>query len=160
MRVQFVGQLTVTRPSGMDVLNNAIDRIVQIYPRPWRNVAIAVAPSTVTITNTEDGKQIAECRVRFLSFLGIGHDVKHCGFIMHTAQDQFVAYIFYSEPSTGALCKTIEAACKLRYQKCLDAHPGVGRGRNGEVGTPRSISATLRSVFGSITGRKARSAES
>ncbi|KAK3891979.1 hypothetical protein Pcinc_004147, partial [Petrolisthes cinctipes] len=161
MRVQFVGQLTVSLPSGIDVLNDAIDCTVQLNPRPWRNVAIAVAPSTVTITNTEDGKQIAECRVRFLSFLGIGKDVKHCGFIMHTAQDQFVAYIFFSEPSTGALCKTIEAACKLRYQKCLDAHPGgVGRGRGGGAGTPRSISAALRSVFGSITGRKARSAES
>lgn len=48
---------------------------------------------------------------------------------------------------------------QLRYQKCLDAHPGVGRGGRG-VGTPRTISATLRSVLGTITGRKARSAES
>lgn len=61
----------------------------------------------------DDGKQIAECRVRFLSFLGIGRDVKQCAFIMHTAQDQFIAHIFHCEPSTGALCKTIEAACKV-----------------------------------------------
>lgn len=61
----------------------------------------------------DDGKQIAECRVRFLSFLGIGRDVKHCAFIMHTAQDQFIAHVFFCEPSTGALCKTIEAACKV-----------------------------------------------
>lgn len=46
----------------------------------------------------------------------------HCGFVMHTAQDRFVAHVFHCEPSAGALCKTIEAACKLRYQKCLDAH--------------------------------------
>ncbi|XP_045133262.1 uncharacterized protein LOC123517334 isoform X2 [Portunus trituberculatus] len=159
MRVQYVGLLQVERPSGMEVLNTAIDRVVEANPPPWRNVSVAVAPSTVTITNTDDGKQIAECRVRFLSFLGIGHDVKHCAFIMHTAQDQFIAYVFFCEPSTGALCKTIEAACKLRYQKCLDAHPGVGRGGRG-AGTPRTISATLRSVLGTITGRKARSAES
>lgn len=158
MRVQYVGVLQVERPSGMDVLNSAIERVIEANPKPWKNVSVAVAPSTVTITNTDDGKQIAECRVRFLSFLGIGQDVKHCAFIMHTAQDQFIAHVFHCEPSTGALCKTIEAACKLRYQKCLDAHPGVSRGRG--VGTPRSISATLRSVFGSITGRKARSAES
>ncbi|RXG59753.1 Protein Fe65-like protein [Armadillidium vulgare] len=47
-----------------------------------------------------------------LSFLGIGQNVKHCAFIMHTAQDQFIAHVFYCEPSSGALCKTIEAACK------------------------------------------------
>ena len=32
---------------------------------------------------------------------------------MHTAQDQFVAHVFHCEPSAGALCKTIEAACKV-----------------------------------------------
>ncbi|MPC90863.1 Protein Fe65 [Portunus trituberculatus] len=124
MRVQYVGLLQVERPSGMEVLNTAIDRVVEANPPPWRNVSVAVAPSTVTITNTDDGKQIAECRVRFLSFLGIGHDVKHCAFIMHTAQDQFIAYVFFCEPSTGALCKTIEAACKCRR--------GKGRGYRAE----------------------------
>ncbi|KAG7165513.1 Fe65-like [Homarus americanus] len=108
MRVQYVGVLQVERPSGMDVLNSAIDRVVESNPRPWRNVSVAVAPSTVTITNTDDGKQIAECRVRFLSFLGIGQDVKHCAFIMHTAQDQFIAYVFHCEPSTGALSEIPE----------------------------------------------------
>lgn len=41
---------------------------------------------------------------------------------MHGAEDQFYAHIFHCEPSAGPLCKTIEAACKLRFQKYLDAH--------------------------------------
>ena len=36
-----------------------------------------------------------------------------CGFIMHCAQDQYVAHVFNCDPSAGALCKTIEAACKV-----------------------------------------------
>jgi len=32
---------------------------------------------------------------------------------MHTAEDEFVAHIFHCEPSAGAICKTIEAACKV-----------------------------------------------
>lgn len=32
---------------------------------------------------------------------------------MHTAQDHFIAHVFYCEPSAGALCKIIEAACKV-----------------------------------------------
>jgi len=32
---------------------------------------------------------------------------------MHTAQEQFIAYVFHCEPSAGALSKTIEAACKV-----------------------------------------------
>jgi hypothetical protein len=51
--------------------------------------------------------------VRYLSFLGIGRNVKQCAFIMHTAQDLFIAHVFNCEPSSGALCKTIEAACKV-----------------------------------------------
>lgn len=63
-----------------------------------------------------------EIRVRYLSFMGIGRDVQTCGVIVHTARDDFQAHCFFSTPSSGALCKAIEAACVLRYQKCLDAH--------------------------------------
>ncbi|CAL4071158.1 unnamed protein product, partial [Meganyctiphanes norvegica] len=162
MRVEYVGMIQVDKPGGMEVINQAIEDVTASNPGPWKSVTVAVAPSTVTITSCDDGKQIAECRVRFLAFLGIGLNVKHCAFIMHNAQDKFVAYVFHCEPSTGALCKTIEAACKLRYQKCLDAHGGgAGRSMNGSSGSPRSISASLRSIFSTITGsRKARSAES
>lgn len=61
----------------------------------------------------QDDRLIAECRVRYLSFLGIGKNVKNCAFIMHTAQDKFICHVFLCEPSSGALCKTIEAACKV-----------------------------------------------
>ena len=33
-----------------------------------------------------DGQAPLECRVRFLSFLGIGSNVQQAAFIMHTAQ--------------------------------------------------------------------------
>lgn len=70
----------------------------------------------------QDNKPLVECRVRYLSFLGIGHNVKQCAFIMHTAQDLFIAHVFHCEPSSGALCKTVEAACKVRssqfFVKC------------------------------------------
>ena len=58
--------------------------------------------------------------------------------------------MFHCEPSAGQLCKTIEAACKLRYQKCLDARPNHQRASvsTGADGTERrSIGATLKSMF-------------
>ena len=74
---------------------------------------------------------------------------------MHTAQDTFVAHVFHCEPTAGPLCKTIEAACKLRYQKCLDARPQAamvrgpnGHGRGGP-GNRASIGSTLKNMFGS-----------
>jgi len=164
LKAQYIGSLPVRRPSGMETLNDAIDVMVnQIPPDQWRNVNVSVAPSVVTVTDAEDEEKIiVESRVRFLSFLGIGRQVENCAFIVHTANDVYIAHVMCCYPSSGAICKTIEAACKLRYQKCLDAH-GALRGRmapssGAQTPTGRSlegIGATLKSVFGSITGKKA-----
>ncbi|EFX77134.1 hypothetical protein DAPPUDRAFT_198588 [Daphnia pulex] len=161
LKAQYIGSLQVRRPSGMETLNDAIDQMASQVPADqWRDVNVAVAPSVVTITDAEDDEKIiVESRVRFLSFLGIGRQVENCGFIVHTANDVYIAHVLCCYPSSGAICKTIEAACKLRYQKCLDAH-GALRGRitnsSSTAQTPtgrslESLSATLKSVFGSIT---------
>ncbi|XP_008480579.1 protein Fe65 homolog, partial [Diaphorina citri] len=169
LRAQYLGSIQVSKPGGMDILNNAIDTLVSTVPQHlWQDVNIAVAPSMITIHSTDEetgGTLMAECRVRFLSFLGIGHNVKQCAFIMHTAQDLFIAHVFVTEPSSGALCKTIEAACKLRYQKCLDAHPGGIPRSSAQEGstTPgggKGLGAALKSIVGSITGRRLRSVTS
>ncbi|XP_044017998.1 protein Fe65 homolog isoform X1 [Aphidius gifuensis] len=162
LKAQYLGSMQVTAPSGMEVLNDAIDEMVTNTPiNQWKNVNVAVAPSMISILTPNDDKLITECRVRYLSFLGIGSNVKQCAFIMHTAQDLFIAHIFNCEPSSGALCKTIEAACKLRYQKCLDAHPQGFRSASS-LSTPngRGIGATLKSLVGSLTGRRNKQGES
>lgn len=162
LRAQYLGSMQVNQATGMEVLNEAIEHIVTNTPiNQWRNVNVAVAPSMISILTPNDDKLITECRVRYLSFLGIGHNVKQCAFIMHTAQDLFIAHVFNCEPSSGALCKTIEAACKLRYQKCLDAHPQGFRNASS-LNTPsgRGLGATLKSLVGSLTGRRNKQGES
>uniref|UniRef100_A0A914W443 PID domain-containing protein n=1 Tax=Plectus sambesii TaxID=2011161 RepID=A0A914W443_9BILA len=130
IRCHFLGVTQVPRATGIEILNEAVDRLVgQVRQERWILVDVSIAPSTITITEV-GGNQIAECRVRYLSFLGIGRDVKHCAFIMHTSSENFMCYVFHVEPSAGAMAKTIEAACKLRYQKVLDAHSGGGSHRS------------------------------
>ena len=108
----------------MDTINQAIELSESKCPESeWALVNVGVAPSTITITFSDSRRSPIDCRVRFLSFLGIGQDPRKCAFIVHTAQDTFQAYTFHCEPHSGPLCKTIEAACTLRYQKCLDARP-------------------------------------
>ncbi|CAH1104122.1 unnamed protein product [Psylliodes chrysocephalus] len=162
LRAQYLGCTQVTAATGMDILNESIDRLATtVPPDQWQPVNISIAPSMISIHHPHDERVLAECRVRYLSFLGIGKLIKHCAFIMHTAQDTFMAHVFYCEPSSGALCKTIEAACKLRYQKCLDAHPQSMGNSSTNVHTPgSSIGAALKSIVGSLRGRKSKSAES
>ncbi|KFM63455.1 Amyloid beta A4 precursor protein-binding family B member 2, partial [Stegodyphus mimosarum] len=161
LKVHYLGCTNVEKATGVDVLNDAIGQLSDSVPKSeYKYVNVAVAPSTITISEPGDeGKQLAECRVRFLSFLGIGKNVKNCGFIVHTAQDEFVAHVFYCEPSSGALCKTIEAACKLRYQKCLDAHRQDTDRKNSEA-QKKGLGTALKSVFGTFfLTRLSKSAE-
>lgn len=41
----------------------------------WIFSNVSIAPSTIIISEV-NGNQIAQCRVRYLSFLGIGQDIK------------------------------------------------------------------------------------
>lgn len=50
---------------------------------------------------------------------------------------------------------------QLRYQKCLDAHPqGFRQASTCEQSPGRGLSATLKSLVGTLTGRKAKGSES
>ncbi|CAD5217773.1 unnamed protein product [Bursaphelenchus okinawaensis] len=157
IRCHFIGVTEVPRATGIEVLNDAVDRLVRQIPTDkWILSDVSVALSNITIRDI-NGEQIAQCRVRYLSFLGVGQDIKHCAFIMHTSTENFLCYVFHVEPSAGLMAKTIEAACKLRYQKVLDAHINHGRSGNRArfTGEPKiicgpntiEIEATTQSPF-------------
>uniref|UniRef100_A0A915Q762 PID domain-containing protein n=1 Tax=Setaria digitata TaxID=48799 RepID=A0A915Q762_9BILA len=148
IRCHFLGVTQVPRATGIEVLNEAVDRLVsQVRSDRWILANVSIAPSTIIITEV-NGNQIAQCRVRYLSFLGIGRDIKHCAFIMSTSSENFMCYVFHVEPSAGPMAKTIEAACKLRYQKVLDAHASGRTPSNG-----KGWSESLWSVIGNMRDR-------
>jgi len=52
LRAQYLGCMQVSRATGMDILNDAIDRLVSTVPTDkWRSVNVAVAPSMISILN-------------------------------------------------------------------------------------------------------------
>ncbi|KAL3068328.1 hypothetical protein niasHT_030619 [Heterodera trifolii] len=124
IRCHFVGVTQVPRATGIETLNEAVDKLLMEVGRErWTQVDVHISPSAIVVFESDGGRrQIASCRVRYLSFLGIGRDVKHCAFIVAQSFDHFVCYVFHADPSAASLAKTIEAACKLRYQKVMDAH--------------------------------------
>jgi len=85
---RMIGTMQVNKPSGMEVLNNSIDTLVNQIPKDeWKMVSVAVAPSTITVSFVDGGEPPLDCRVRFLSFLGIGQqNAQYCAFIVHTSQ--------------------------------------------------------------------------
>ncbi|XP_058240710.1 amyloid beta precursor protein binding family B member 2 isoform X3 [Hemibagrus wyckioides] len=128
-QVLYVGMMPVARPIGMDILNSAVDSLMTSSTRDsWIPVMLNVADATVTVikekamTNEEE-EVLVECRVRFLSFMGVGRDVHSFAFIMDTGNQHFECHVFWCEPNAGSVSEAVQAACMLRYQKCLVARP-------------------------------------
>ncbi|XP_071981245.1 amyloid beta precursor protein binding family B member 2 isoform X4 [Engystomops pustulosus] len=122
--VLYVGMQSVTRPTGIEVVNDAIDSLILPSDREdWTPVIMNVADATVTVIKEKDEEVLVECRVRFLSFMGVGKDIHTFAFIMDTGSQHFETHVFWCEPNAGNVSEAVQAACMLRYQKCLVARP-------------------------------------
>ncbi|XP_026531135.1 amyloid-beta A4 precursor protein-binding family B member 2 isoform X4 [Notechis scutatus] len=123
--VQYLGMLPVTKPVGMDMLNGTIESLMESSNQEeWTPVTMNVADATVTVISDGDEEEIVvECRVRFLSFMGVGKDVHTFAFIMDAGNQHFECHVFWCEPNAGNVSEAVQAACMLRYQKCLVARP-------------------------------------
>ncbi|NXP67648.1 APBB2 protein, partial [Chloropsis cyanopogon] len=75
------------------------------------------------VRDQNEEEVMVECRVRFLSFMGVGKDIHTFAFIMDTGNQHFECHVFWCEPNAGNVSEAVQAACMLRYQKCLVARP-------------------------------------
>ncbi|KAM4810144.1 amyloid beta precursor protein binding family B member 2 [Rhinophrynus dorsalis] len=122
--VLYLGMLPVSKPIGMDVVNEAIETLMNPSDKEdWTPVIMNVADATVTVIKETDEEVLVECRVRFLSFMGVGKDVHTFAFIMDTGNQHFETHVFWCEPNAASVSEAVQAACMLRYQKCLVARP-------------------------------------
>lgn len=53
LRAQYVGCVEVNQPTGMEVLNDAIDKLTSCtLPENWDSVNVAVAPSMISVNSS------------------------------------------------------------------------------------------------------------
>eukprot|EP00064_Thunnus_orientalis_P010916 superscaffoldBa00001522_g10945 len=122
--VYYLGSGPVVKPVGMDIINDALEVAMNEKDKSeWTPVSVNVAPATLTILSRQNEEVLSECRVRFLSFMGVGKDVHTFAFIMAEGPREFTCHKFWCEPNAASLSEAVQAACMLRYQKCLDARP-------------------------------------
>lgn len=70
VRARYLGSAEVPRATGMDVLNDALERLAAARPpSAWRPCAVAVAPSMITIT--EEGVSVYDKSLRVCFDLSI-----------------------------------------------------------------------------------------
>ncbi|XP_061916396.1 amyloid beta precursor protein binding family B member 1 [Entelurus aequoreus] len=122
--VYYLGSEPVAKPVGIDLINDVLEVATRGKDKTeWTPVSVNVAPATLTILAKQTEEVLSECRVRFLSFMGVGKDVRTFAFIMADGPREFTCHKFWCEPNAASLSEAVQAACMLRYQKCLDARP-------------------------------------
>lgn len=143
--VFYMGVTYVSRPIGMDIINGAIENLLSSTGKEeWTPVILSIADTTVAVIKEKEEEEevLVECRVRFLSFMGVGRDVHTFAFIMDTGNQHFQCHVFWCDPNAGSVSEAVQAACVLRYQKCLVARPPSQRA--GSSSSPSSDSVTRR----------------
>ncbi|KAK1800511.1 hypothetical protein P4O66_005737, partial [Electrophorus voltai] len=125
-QVRYLGNVPVAKPVGMDIVNSALETALGSKDKEeWPPVTVNVASATLTVLVSDTEEVLSECRVRFLSFMGVGKDVHTFAFIMAEGPGDFICHMFWCEPNAASLSEAVQAACMLRYQKCLDARPPI-----------------------------------
>lgn len=180
IRCLYIGSVHVLKPNGINILNDAINKIYRdsvyryyedlapvdedsidlddiddnVKDSKWHLVSLTITPSNILAIKLDENEIIFDCRLRYLAFMGISTiNTKICALIVHNSDNTFTCHAFYNEPSAGPLCKTIEAACKLRYQKCLDAHPEAALNSNSNSSSSNLIGNTLNNIFSFIKNK-------
>ncbi|XP_041050075.1 amyloid-beta A4 precursor protein-binding family B member 3 [Carcharodon carcharias] len=121
--VQYIGCLPVANSMGMKLVNGVIRSLLDSVDRhDWSSVLLQVTDTTLSVCKGQESREPWwECRVRYLTFLGIGKDPRTFGLIVDTGLQRFECHVFWCEPDAGCISEAIQAACMLQYQKCLVA---------------------------------------
>ncbi|XP_010564295.1 PREDICTED: amyloid beta A4 precursor protein-binding family B member 3 [Haliaeetus leucocephalus] len=127
----YIGSLPVPRAMGMDVLNEAIEKLTRGPGRErWTPSLIRVSDTAMRVhpaqeDEEEEAAHIWECQVRYVTFLGVGRDAHTFALIVDTGR-RFQCAAFWCEPDAGTISEAVQAACMVQYQKCLvAAAPGA-----------------------------------
>uniref|UniRef100_A0AAY5EE45 Amyloid beta (A4) precursor protein-binding, family B, member 3 n=1 Tax=Electrophorus electricus TaxID=8005 RepID=A0AAY5EE45_ELEEL len=85
---------------------------------------------------TGDGEDpFWECQVRYLTFLGVGHDSHTFAVIVDAGTQRFECHVFWCEPDAGIISEAVQAACMVQYQKCLVAQTPPPRSKMWRAGS-------------------------
>ncbi|CAH8555805.1 unnamed protein product [Schistosoma intercalatum] len=121
LKCLYAGYICIESKLGMRTMNQAIQTVLKnVHPNQWLPVYVSISPSTVNFYYQKH--IVVNLRVCSVPFFGIyNKDEKICGIIQHTADNLFLCHVLTCPTNAIELCKTLKAACELRYQQCVDS---------------------------------------
>nr|CAH8856621.1 unnamed protein product [Trichobilharzia regenti] len=121
LKCLYAGFTSIDTKLGMKTMNHAIETVLKnTNTHQWLPVNITISPSTVNLSY--HNYTAVNLRICSIPFFGIyNKDEKICGIVQHTADDLFICHVITCHTNAMELCKTLKAACELRYQQCVDS---------------------------------------
>uniref|UniRef100_A0A8C2X1B9 Amyloid beta protein binding family B member 3 n=1 Tax=Cyclopterus lumpus TaxID=8103 RepID=A0A8C2X1B9_CYCLU len=142
----------VSCDAGMEVLNRAIESIMNSTDRDeWEPAVIHVTDHILSLWRGEE--RLWECQVRFLTFLGVGHDSHTFAVILDGGTQRFECHVFWCEPDAGMLSEAVQAACMVQYQKCLVAQTPPPRTKSWHAASSKVKRANSLDAFPPLASR-------
>ena len=114
--VSYLGCTKVDNFTGMDVLKKAITNVT----KDSTALPSVLSVNNASVTIQSDGCKTAHCRIRCISFMGLGDDPAVFAFIC-VVGTKGVCHVVRCEPSAYKLCLSVQEACCIRYQKAVDS---------------------------------------
>jgi len=128
----YLGYIRVEKEKGTDVIHAAIEKLENSNQTNWESVTMEIHVSTINLIKTADRTLLAEHRVRFVSFMALGKQEHHLGYIVHGGPRIFYCHVYQSDSSCADMARAIQNACNARYQLLLAKQEEIKRNQKPE----------------------------
>ncbi|KAL5270925.1 hypothetical protein ACHWQZ_G001548 [Mnemiopsis leidyi] len=128
----YLGYIRVEKEKGTDVIHAAIEKLENSNQTNWESVTMEIHVSTINLIKTADRTLLAEHRVRFVSFMALGKQEHHLGYIVHGGPRIFYCHVYQSDSSCADMARAIQNACNARYQLLLAKQEEIKKSQKPE----------------------------
>lgn len=118
--VVYLGCERVHRFTGMNVIKNVIRNVTTDDVALCVECVMSVSNAAVVVVRKDTDEPVVNCRIRCLSFMGLGDDYSLFGFISVVGNNG-VCHVLQCHPTAFNLCLSVQEACCIRYRKAVDS---------------------------------------
>ena len=143
--VKYLGVKKVESVNGIQTIKNVIRDITISDAVLCENCTATITASAFVISRKSDDITIVNCRMRCLSFMGIGDDISLFAFI-HVVGNEANCHVLQCQPNAAKIALAVQEACMLRFQKAIDSKQ-VANENKDELPRRKSFKQYFKSVF-------------
>jgi len=144
--VMYLGNKEVTSENGINTIKNVIRDVTTDGSALCVECTAKLTSNALVLTSNENNEVLVDCRMRCLSFMGIGDDISLFAFISVVA-NVATCHVLQCNPNAVKFALSVQEACVLRYQKAVDSSANPNTFVNKETATSSGIRHLMKKLF-------------